>query len=100
MRETLNISLPAKTKRLVERAADSGLTTSEYVRIAILGKLWQDAAAESRRVAVPRPDEGRVYRRGRVPVDFVRVVFDAKVYRGAVILSPRQLFLERFRRGN
>ncbi len=55
MRETVSISLPARTKRLVERAAsESGLTTSEYVRIAIFRKLWQDAAAESRRVAVPR----------------------------------------------
>jgi hypothetical protein len=55
MRETLTISLPAKTKRLIERAArDTGLTTSEYVRLAIFRKLWQDAAAESRRVAVPR----------------------------------------------
>ncbi len=55
MRETLTISLPPKTKRLVERAAsESGLTTSEYVRVAIFRKLWQDAAAESRRLAVPR----------------------------------------------
>lgn len=55
MRKTLTVSLPAKTKRLIERAArDSGLTTSEYVRLAIFRKLWQDAAAESRRVAVPR----------------------------------------------
>ena len=50
MRETLTISLPGKTKRLVERAAvESGLTTSEYVRLAIFRKLWQDAAADSRR---------------------------------------------------
>lgn len=55
MRKTLTISLPAQTKRLIERAArDTGLTTSEYVRLAIFRKLWQDAAAESRRVAVPR----------------------------------------------
>jgi hypothetical protein len=55
MRETLTISLPGKTKRLVERAADeNGLTTSEYVRVAIFRKLWQDAAAESRRIGVPR----------------------------------------------
>lgn len=55
MRETVSISLPARTKRLVERAAsESGLTTSEYVRLAIFRKLWQDAALESRRVAVPR----------------------------------------------
>jgi uncharacterized protein (DUF1778 family) len=54
MRKTLTISLPAKTKRLIERAArDTGLTTSEYVRLAIFRKLWQDAVAESRRVAVP-----------------------------------------------
>lgn len=55
MRETLTISLPPRTKRLIARAAtESGLTTSEYVRMAIHRKLWQDAAAESRRIAVPR----------------------------------------------
>jgi hypothetical protein len=55
MRKTLTISLPAKTKRLIERAArDTGLTTSEYVRLAVFRKLWQDAVAESRRAAVPR----------------------------------------------
>ena len=55
MRETLTVSLPAKTKRLIVRAAsENGLTTSEYVRLAIHRKLWQDAVAESRRVAVPR----------------------------------------------
>jgi len=54
MRETLTVSLPGKTKRLVERAAnENGLTTSEYVRVAIFRKLWQDAAGQSRRVAVP-----------------------------------------------
>ena len=54
MRESLTVSLPGKTKRLIERAAnESGMTTSEYVRLAIFRKLWQDAAAESRRVAVP-----------------------------------------------
>jgi hypothetical protein len=42
-------------KQLIERAArDSGLTTSEYVRLAIFRKLWQDATQESRRIAVPR----------------------------------------------
>ena len=55
MRETLTVSLPGKTKRVVERAArGAGLTTSEYVRLAIFRKLWQDAVDESRRVAVPR----------------------------------------------
>jgi hypothetical protein len=55
MRETVTISLPGKTKRIVERAArEAGLTTSEYVRLAIYRKLWQDAADESRRLAVPR----------------------------------------------
>lgn len=55
MRETLTVSLPPKTKRLIERAAsESGLTTSEYVRLAIFRKLWKDAAEESRRIAVPR----------------------------------------------
>ena len=62
MRDTLTISLPAKTKRLLERAAsESGLTTSEYVRLAIFRKLWQDAAAESRRVSVPRARGRGVY---------------------------------------
>jgi len=55
MRETLTVSLPGKTKRLIERAArESGLTASEYVRLAIYRKLWQDAVAESRRAGVPR----------------------------------------------
>jgi hypothetical protein len=55
MRETLTISLPGKTKRLIERAAsESGLTTSEYVRLAIFRKLWLDAATESRRIGVAR----------------------------------------------
>jgi hypothetical protein len=55
MRETLTVSLPRKTKQIIERAAsESGLTTSEYVRLAIFRKLWQDASAESRRIAVPR----------------------------------------------
>jgi hypothetical protein len=55
MRATLTVSLPGKSKRLIERAArESGLTTSEYVRLAVFRKLWQDAAAESRRIAVPR----------------------------------------------
>lgn len=55
MRATLTISLPGKSKRLIERAArESGLTTSEYVRLAVFRKVWQDAAQDSRRVAVPR----------------------------------------------
>jgi hypothetical protein len=55
MRATLTVSLPDRSKRLIERAArESGLTTSEYVRLAIFRKLWQDAAQESRRLAVPR----------------------------------------------
>jgi hypothetical protein len=54
-RETLTVSLPPRTKRLVARAAsESGLTTSECVRMAIHRKLWQDALTEARRVAVPR----------------------------------------------
>lgn len=55
VRETLTVSLPGKTKRLVERAAkESGLTTSEYVRQAIFHEIWREATAESRRRAVPR----------------------------------------------
>ncbi|MFH1178033.1 MAG: hypothetical protein V1750_11550 [Acidobacteriota bacterium] len=55
MRETLTVSLPGKTKRLIERAAtENGLTTSEYVRLALYRKLWQDAVAESRRAGVRR----------------------------------------------
>lgn len=55
MRSTLTVSLPGQTKRLIEKAADeSGLTTSEYVRQAVFHKLWQDATAESRGVAIPR----------------------------------------------
>ena len=46
---------PPRTKRLIARAAsESGLTTSEYVRMAIHRKLWQDALNEARRVVVPR----------------------------------------------
>ena len=53
--ETLTFSLPTAIKQLVERAAsDRGLTTSAYVRLAIFDKLWRDAVAESRRVAVPK----------------------------------------------
>jgi len=55
MRETLTVSLPRRTKRLIARAAgEGGMTTSEYVRVAIHRKLWQDALMETRRVAVPR----------------------------------------------
>jgi len=55
MRATLTVSLPGNSKRLIERAArETGLTTSEYVRLAIFRKLWQDATQESRRLAVPR----------------------------------------------
>jgi hypothetical protein len=62
MRETLTVSLPAKTKRLIARAAsESGLTTSEYVRLAIHRKLWQDAAAKSRRVGVRRARSRSVF---------------------------------------
>jgi predicted transcriptional regulator len=54
MREALTVSLPEKTKSLVERLARAeGLTTSEYVRRAIFRQIWQDAAAESQRLALP-----------------------------------------------
>jgi hypothetical protein len=54
VRKTLTISLPGKTKQLVERAAsENGMTTSEYVRLAIFHELWSDATLESRRRAVP-----------------------------------------------
>ena len=53
MRSTLTISLPEKTKELVERlASDRGMTTSEFVRLAIFHELWRDATAESRRRGV------------------------------------------------
>jgi len=62
VRETLTVSLPGKTKRLVARLArESGLTTSEYVRMAIYRKLWADAVEESRRIAVPRARRKGVY---------------------------------------
>lgn len=62
MRETLTVSLPERTKRLVERAAsESGMTTSEYVRLAIFHELWRDAARDSRRVAVPPARSKGVY---------------------------------------
>ena len=54
MRDTLTISLPEKTKQLVERAAsEGGMTISEFVRLAIFHELWKDATVESRRLAVP-----------------------------------------------
>ena len=62
MRETLTISLPGKTKRLIEKAADeSGQTTSEYVRLAVYQRLWQSAVGESRRKAVPKARARKVY---------------------------------------
>lgn len=62
MRETLTVSLPAKTKRLIERAAsESGLTTSEYVRQAIFHELWRDAIADSRRRGVPAARSRSIY---------------------------------------
>jgi hypothetical protein len=62
VRETLTISLPGNTKRLIAKAADeSGLTTSEYVRLAVYRKLWQDAVDESRRRAVPKARARGVY---------------------------------------
>jgi predicted transcriptional regulator len=55
MRKALTVSLPDKTKGLVERLARAeGLTTSEYVRRAIFRQIWQDAAAESQRIALPQ----------------------------------------------
>ena len=55
MRDTLTVSLPGRTKQLVERAArENGMTTSEYVRQAIFHELWKDATAESRHRAVAR----------------------------------------------
>lgn len=54
-RETLTISLPGKTKELVEQAArDSGMTVSEYVRQAIFHEIWKDALDVSRRKGVAR----------------------------------------------
>ncbi len=54
-RETLTISLPGKTKELVEQAArDNGMTVSEYVRQAIFHEIWKDALEESRRRGVAR----------------------------------------------
>ncbi len=55
MRETLTVRLSANTKKLVERAANaSGITTSEYVRLAIFHQLWRDVTTDSRRKAIPR----------------------------------------------
>lgn len=62
VRDTLTVSLPGKTKRLVERAAkESGMTTSEYVRLAIFRKLWQDATTDSRRRGLPRARSSGVF---------------------------------------
>lgn len=55
MRRALTVSLPDETKGLVERLARSeGLTTSEYVRRAIFRQIWQDAAVDSQRAALPK----------------------------------------------
>ena len=62
MREALTISLPDKTKALVERLArERDLTTSEYVRRAIFRQLWEDAAEESTRLALPEARARGVY---------------------------------------
>ena len=62
MRERLTVRLPPRTQRLIARAAtESGLTTSEYVRMAIQRKLWQDAVAESRRVRIRRARTKEVF---------------------------------------
>lgn len=62
MRRVLTVSLPDRTKGLVERLARAeGLTTSEYVRRAIFRQIWQDAASESQRVALPAARERGVF---------------------------------------
>ena len=61
MRKTLTIRLSGKTKRLVERAAcESGVSTSEYVRLAIERQLWLDTVAKSRQAAVRRARAKRI----------------------------------------
>ena len=66
MRKALTVSLPDQTKRLVERLARAeGLTMSEYVRRAFFRQVWQDAAAESQRAAVPEAQSRGVFTRVR-----------------------------------
>ena len=54
MRSTLTISLPAKLRREMEKAAASEhRNASEFVRDAIRSKLWQKAIDDSREILVP-----------------------------------------------
>lgn len=54
MRSTLTVSLPAKLRREMERAAASEhRNASEFVRDAIRTKLWQKSLDDSRDVLVP-----------------------------------------------
>jgi hypothetical protein len=86
MRETLTVSLPPRTKRLIVRAAtESGLTTSEYVRMAIHRKLWQDAARESRRIALSRARAQGVFTAEDVFTLIVRVVFGTSVVVAGIV---------------
>jgi Arc/MetJ-type ribon-helix-helix transcriptional regulator len=55
MRDTITISLPAGLRRdVVRQARAQRLTRSEYVRKALLEKLWEDAVDQSVRRLAPR----------------------------------------------
>ena len=62
MRSTLTVSLPAKLRREMERAAASEhRNASEFVRDAIRTKLWQKALDDSRDVLVPAARSRGIY---------------------------------------
>ncbi|MFM8720082.1 MAG: ribbon-helix-helix domain-containing protein [Chthoniobacterales bacterium] len=62
MRSTLTVSLPAKLRREMERAAASEhRNASEFVRDAIRTKLWQKSLDDSRDVLVPAARARGIY---------------------------------------
>ena len=62
MRSTLTVSLPAKLRREMERAAASEhRNASEFVRDAIRSKLWRKALDDSREVLVPAARARGIY---------------------------------------
>ena len=62
MKSTLTISLPAKLRREMEKAAASEQrNTSQFVREAIRSKLWQKAIDDSREILVPAARARGIY---------------------------------------
>lgn len=62
MRNTLTISLPAKLRQSVVRAAKKrGLTASEFMRDAAQQKLWQESLDELGRSVEPKARAQGIY---------------------------------------